>query len=331
MNRVGMRDYICAQLGKTDSETARQCELFLRARWREIWDAANWRDATCVFVKSLEPKRNVENDQTTGGHIVLPAEIGEVVSVRLGNRTSGVQLQGSQQCAIMQMNPDAFTAVGSTTGFSVLNSLATYEIAPHEKLEFFSSDASDTGSILIQGDYFDATLAPGNINYIPERRHETVVLTGTTSVSTVNDYDYVYSISKAASTGTISGKSGTSDTLMVQLYPEELSRSFLHIMVHYNESDAAKFLYILGKRQFVDLRDDLSVPLIRGIDNALMALTTADMWQRMRQFSKKNDKLAEGMGLLQQAMATEQEQSGIVPMIVPFGMCEYETDYACFN
>lgn len=328
MNFVGMRDYICGQLGKTDSESARQCGLYLRARWREIWDSANWRDSSCVFVKALAPKRNVENDQTTGGHLVLPSEIGEVIGVRLGDRQNGIALLGVQQVAIMQMNPNLFTGTGSPVMFSPLQSLATYEIAPHEKLTFYSSSADDDGEILIEGDYFDEDLAPGNINYVPERRRETIMLNGVTPVETEHEYDFVYTIGKAATTGTITCKSEGTATLMAQLYPEELSRQFVHLHLHMAETDATKFLYVLGKRQFPDLHNDLSVPLVKGIENALVALATADMWQRMRQMSKSAAMLQRGQTLLAQAMAAEQESSGVVPMLIPYPTADY--DYACY-
>lgn len=65
---------------------------------------------------------------------------------------------------------------------------------------------------------------------------------------------------------------------------------------------------IIGKRVRPELEDD-TAPIIRGIDQALLAFAESDMLERMRQYGKAEKKVQEGSALLELAKKVEIEQS----------------------
>lgn len=88
-------------------------------------------------------------------------------------------------------------------------------------------------------------------------------------------------------------------------------------------------LLITGRKAFVNLTNDTDTPIIRGIDNALIAFATADMLERQRQYGKAQAKVEEGTSLLNEMIRVETELSGNMPRIIP--MVEPSGGYGAFE
>ncbi len=76
-------------------------------------------------------------------------------------------------------------------------------------------------------------------------------------------------------------------------------------------------LLIVGKRLLVNLENDTDVPLLRGIDNAIISFATADMLERQRQYGKAQAKVQEASAMLQEMIDVETKQSGNMPRVIP--------------
>ena len=76
-------------------------------------------------------------------------------------------------------------------------------------------------------------------------------------------------------------------------------------------------LGVLVKKRLRQMRLDADPPMIRGIDNALLALTEADMLERGRQYAKAQAKSGEGLAMIQLALDEEKNQAASDARIVP--------------
>lgn len=76
-------------------------------------------------------------------------------------------------------------------------------------------------------------------------------------------------------------------------------------------------LLVTGKRTLTNLTSDTATPVLRNIDNALIAYATGDMLERQRQYGKAQAKFSEGASLLQEMIAIETSQGANVPRIIP--------------
>jgi hypothetical protein len=74
---------------------------------------------------------------------------------------------------------------------------------------------------------------------------------------------------------------------------------------------------VLGKRRFRQMRLDSDAPMIRGLDNALIAFAIGDMLERSRQYAKAAAKQQEGTELLKVAVDTETNQSAYESRVIP--------------
>jgi hypothetical protein len=72
-----------------------------------------------------------------------------------------------------------------------------------------------------------------------------------------------------------------------------------------------------GKRALIPLVNDSDRPIIRNIDNALIAFVQGDMLQRARQYGKADKVFAEAGALLQSIQNLENQQSARVQRVIP--------------
>jgi hypothetical protein len=92
---------------------------------------------------------------------------------------------------------------------------------------------------------------------------------------------------------------------------------------------SATALLIVGKRTLVPLNGS-DTPVLRGIDNALIAFVQSDMLEKQRQYGKAQAKVQEGAAMLDQMRKLENEQSARQSRVVPFtepDANEYDSDW----
>lgn len=88
-------------------------------------------------------------------------------------------------------------------------------------------------------------------------------------------------------------------------------------------------LYVLVKHKLMPLSDDNDTPILRNVDNYLIAMAQADMLERARQYAKAQDKMAEGVALIKQVkqVATLQQSNErrLIPECVDYSPEDFQT------
>lgn len=87
-------------------------------------------------------------------------------------------------------------------------------------------------------------------------------------------------------------------------------------------TSTAGSLFALGKLKLQALGDNDS-PVLRGVDNALLAFAEGDMYERSRQFSKAQAKFTEAAAQIQIMRDLEKGQQQSVSRIIPVVSDEY--------
>jgi hypothetical protein len=88
-------------------------------------------------------------------------------------------------------------------------------------------------------------------------------------------------------------------------------------------------IILQGTRAFVQLTHDLDQPVIRGLDETIIAYATGDMLRRQRQYQKAQLLYQEAAAALKSAVQSETEAAGYNARIVPFPESyDLESDYS---
>lgn len=299
MTLADYADHICSKLGKTDAVSLTLCKHYLRRHYKTIWDAALWRDSLVLVLKLAD-----------SGELIMPEIIDKVVRVRYDASTP---LYGVDQQVFFDVDSTIFEQTGSPAAWSALMPVGTAIHPLAETLTFVSNDTDDTEvEVLIRGE----------LDGVPKR--ETITLNGSTPVLSLNQWDVIHSLTKEESEGTVTVTGTTSGVTLLTLWGEEAEKKFRRIRLHTAPADATKHLLILGKRRFQPLQNDLDTPLLADIDNALIAFATADMLERLRQYSKAQLKLQEGSSFLIAMKKQLQDQEGVIQQIIPAATHEYD-------
>lgn len=74
---------------------------------------------------------------------------------------------------------------------------------------------------------------------------------------------------------------------------------------------------LIGKRTLTNMSVDSDTPILRNVDNALIAYATGDMLERQRKRGAAQVKFQEASALLGAMVRQETEQSGNLPRIIP--------------
>jgi hypothetical protein len=293
---------ICSKLGKTDANSMSLCKGFVRNRYQMIYDSALWKESLMII-----------NMQVAEADVVLPHYLERPVSVRIGNDNAlPVELQ-----ALFDVDPAIFDKTGTPTRWSETNVSALHTDPQGTALVLSSSSAADVGlEVMIRGESAGF------------EQFETIMLNGTTPVTTSQIWDEVLVLSKPLTAGNVKVTDTTAapNTIELQtLWPKERERKHTKIWLHV-APEAETNLLILGKRRIRELEHDQDTPILRNIDNALLAFGAADMLERERQYSKAQLKIAEGVVHLKSMNDIGVHQSGNLTQIIPMFSGEWNRD-----
>lgn len=107
-------NYCAKVVGLTDNLTVQQAKDFCRARWKMIWDSANWRQGR-QEVLGIVPAGTEE--------VVLPDVVELVLAARInaqpdGSGTGGFDLAPGSDLSALRTDPGGYNAAGATVAFS---------------------------------------------------------------------------------------------------------------------------------------------------------------------------------------------------------------------
>ncbi len=327
MTLSGIAEIVTEKVGHTDSDSVAVCKKFIRRRYEMIWNESLWKESLGVFVQS-DYTTKILGENTAAApifdEIVLNSTIDRPIAIRYVSDSRKQVLENTDLAATLFSDPDRFSRIGDPVSFTILGSQASghYRDAI-TVLEIFSSSVSDVGGEVYIAEY-------GN-GY---KRSETVVLNGTSSVSTTNTYNNPTVITKPTTMGAVTVQIPVDtrftgvDVLMPELvYLQPGERERRHVKVKIQGQPRETFtLVVIGKRRFPDLDNDNDTTPISGVDNALISYAQADMLERERQYGKAQLKIQEGGALLAQLKRLETHQQANISRIVPVSDGGYDTN-----
>lgn len=301
-----MADYVTAKVGQTDAQSVAICKTFIDRRYRMIWDAALWKDTQIMSLASQDP-----NDVT---QVFMPREMERVMKIRdIVNQSN---LAFGTIGTLMEYDPSLFTETGTETAFVHLPSLATPTVLPVDSQVTAtpaSFPGSDPNSYVGMSFYVKGKIA----TYGAIVGESVEFSTPDTDVTTQNTYSEIYAISKPITGGLVSFAAFTGIGI---LYPSDTcAPQYARVKLlpaKDSLSGGMRFL-CYGKRRCEPVVNDGDVPLITGIDNALLMYAQADMLQRQRQYAKSQAILAEATAQVQELLDLEKNQMAYEQRVIP--------------
>jgi hypothetical protein len=282
------------KIGKTDADTIGKLKGFIRNRYQMIYDHALWKDSMIVMAPP-----DLDAGQDT---VILPHYIERVIKVR----GKDFSLPPAQVANLFRTDPTIFERTGSPLEFTELPPSATHTAPGGNKIVLYSSSAADTGiTVSIWGEYAGQEV------------RETAQLAGGTHVTTAGAFDVTLGLAKPATAGNITILAEGSSDPIGQLASDETERKHPRLWLLEAPREAGYPILVMGKRRIRPLVNDNDSPLIRSIDNALMAFAQADALEYIHQYAKAQVKMTEGAALVNEAIKLERDQAGHSQRIIP--------------
>lgn len=289
MTLADMADHVVERIGSPDVESVKQAKRFLKYRYQMLYGTHLWQDSKVTL--DLE---------TSSNEVILPNWVDKVLQVIVDNR----RLSSFDRQNIAEVDPRLLEETGELIGFSMLSTVGTHTHPVGVKVTLESTETTDNSNARLRGLYSGLEV------------EETVVLSGTTPVTSTNYFDEITSLSKAATTGAVKAKrvSDSAEELVV-LLPSENDRRHSRIQIHRNFT-GTKTLTVMAKRKVIPLIHDYDTPTL-DCSGALVAFATADMLDRMRQAGKAQAKVMEAQALVASMVDRDRNQQAHVVRFIP--------------
>jgi hypothetical protein len=301
-----LADLVCAKCHRTDDASVTEAKTYLKSRYRMLWDSRPWRDS--IGLLSLDSS---QVSQIT----TLPANIDRIMQIRWGGDKT---LLPQELGTIFQVDPAMFDRTGSPATFSIISPSGVSSSPGGAPVFVFSSNSSASFKVSIRGSF------NGN------PKSEVIQVSGTSQVSSTNNYDEIYSLSKSTTGYPLTVLDSTLSNTILSLDTWETSRTFQRI--HFDTiPDEAKTCLILFKRTFRPLVNDSDSPELTGIDNAILASAIADMLEGQRQYGKAQIKMQEASMMASQMADLERHQSASAMQLIPWDAAMAPDYYATTN
>lgn len=284
---------VCTKCHRTDDSSVEEAKTYLKSRYRMLWDSRPWRDSIGMISLGSSSVSQV----TT-----LPAIVDRVMAIRWGSESN---LLPQSLGAIFQIDPALFDRTGTPASFSLIAPSGVSSSPGGNPVFVSSSDPSASFKVSIRGAF------NGN------PKSEVIQVAGTSQLSSVNNYDEIYSLSKSSTSSALSVLDSSLAKTILSLESWETSRSFQRI--HFDViPESADSCLILFKRTFRPLVNDSDSPELTGIDNALLASAIADMLEGQRQYGKAQIKMQEASMMATQMADMERHQSASASQLIPW-------------
>lgn len=289
MTLAQIADFVTQKVGKTDEESVAICKDFIRRRYQMIYDSTLWKDSMVMVALEVETEE-----------VILPNYVERVVGLRSGTNA----IFPNRPETLFQMDPNTFDRIGTPWTYSELPPVAVHTVPANDPLTLVSSDAGDVGKTVI---------IRGMSNGLEEV--ENVSLNGTTPVVTTKSWDAPFQLSKETTAGTVTVKD-SSNVEVQKLLPSENERKHSRLFLHDIPGETTTLL-VLAKRRMTPLDNDLDTPILRNIDNAIIAYAMSDMLERSRQYAKAQAKAGEGQAHILAMRDLETNQGADCIRIIP--------------
>ena len=297
-------DYCCQTVGDTSSDALAYARAAVRLKYKTLYDAHSWRETRRIYNITLDPVLN--------GAVFLPHDAEEVLYLKLSrDGVNFTRLQYRERDWIERTRGSQFSLPGSTPFYYRDENLAWPYLGPGQ-LTFTTSDSSPF-NVFIEGK--DDNGNPISESFILN------AIAGPSSVTTVNSFMVVTSLAKDggnlqihdSATGISMGLGEASLQLVFSqfvLYPPLVWTDQFGIGIPYSIQTQVKL-----KADSLD--NDMSVPRISHIWDALIEFTLSSLYTRAHQLSKSDSREAKAIAHIQAAVNVEKNQSESFQQVVP--------------
>lgn len=234
--------------------------------YKDLWRSGNYRATKQTLV--------INNAEKT---IRLPHYVAAIIASSYDNRQ---MFRISEAEDVMTFAPEAFDTDKVVTGVDTYMSLSpdvgVYVAPGGGTITVQSSSESDDGVVSVHGTKDGEDVV------------EEITLSGMSQVSSIGSYDEIYTLSKPETTGTITVKDSSGNTIQT-LLPHENSRNHKRIQLVNEPDDTTKKLIMLVKMHPVGYLYDNDSPMIDGSQSFIRKSLEAEMLEYDEQYDKANN------------------------------------------
>jgi hypothetical protein len=305
--------FCCQTTGDISSEAIEFAKDAIRLKYSVLYDAHSWREAQ----RTIGP---ILLDPALGGAFFLPFDCEETLFVSISyDSTNFMRLDYRERDWLERFGASMFTIPGNSPFYYRAENLAWPTLNPGI-FTFTSSDRSGV-TVYIEGrDSNDYPIA------------ETFSLQGTllpdgtiaaASISTAKTYAVVTVLSKTAGTTplTIQTATGPAPVIMPpnlnQMVFTQLRLAPPPILINQDNSTNNVWVRAQVKLKADTLDNDMSVPRISHIWDALIEFTLSSLYTKYRQLQKADAREQKAMLHVQAAVNVEKDQSEFRQQVVP--------------
>lgn len=264
---------------------------WLNFRYRDIMGRYNWTELYDTFTITT-----VANQQS----YPLPNDYADIVYVF--DNTNKMELLFKPETAFMS-DP---TLISSSAYYTISESTVGVQPTSASVIKFTSDNASDnTQTMFVKG------ISNGF------QKTESVVLAGTTGVSTINSYTKLIQISKSAVTAggvTVTSNSGT--VTNTTLNPTQLHTRDRMIRFYWTPAASVQII-VRYERDILPLINDFDYPLMDCSDEMILG-AQADAWRAKRQFGKAASLETQYEQMVNMLMFQEEQNKDISIDPIPY-------------
>ena len=305
-------DFTTKTVGDISSDAVEFAKAAIRLKYKTLYDAHAWRESMRIY--------NITLDPTLNGVFFLPYDAEEMIFLKLSN-------DGTNFTRLNYRERDWIERVWATTLYSLPGNFPFYYrsenlawpyIGPGQ-LTFTTSDLTPftvfiegkdyNGNPLSEAFILNGTLQPDGITITPG------------IVTTKGVYKFVTSLSKDGGTLTVTD-SATGKTLGLGAVAAQLvfSQFVLYPPLVWTNPDGTAIPYSIqcqAKLKPDTLDNDMSVPRISHIWDALIEFTLSSLYTRARQLTKADAREQKAIQHVQAAVNVEKNQSENRQQVIP--------------
>jgi hypothetical protein len=305
--------FACETTGDISSEALDYAKRALKLKYATLYDAHNWRE-------SMRVSDPLVLDPTANGAIFLPYDAEEVIFCSLSyDGLNFIRLTYRERDWIERFGGAQITLPGNTPWFYRSENLAWPSFSPGH-FTFTTTDKSSF-ELYIRG--IDQNGYPASDDFLMQGTVNTDGTVTPSSVTTVNFYKYVTNLSKGPTSVPLTIHADNYSTNIV-IPPSVSELVFTQFVlapppVFTNPDGSARQVWVrtMVKLKPDALDNDMSVPRISHIWDALICFVTGTMYKRLGQVGKSQAEEQAAMGHVAAAVNVEKNQSEMRQQAVP--------------
>jgi hypothetical protein len=310
MTVLEIADFTTKTVGDVSSEMVDFAKDAIRLKYKTLYDAHAWRES----MRTLE---GLIVDPTQKGSIFLPYDCEESIFLSLSrDGLNYTRLNYRERDWIERITGPIYSLPGNIPFYYRGENLAWPVLNPG-KFTFTTSEVSSF-TVYIEGK--DTTGYPVNESFILQGTLNPDGSVNPKSVSTVNTYSVVTSLSKTGGILIVQPEVGSQIIFPAAVSSMVFTQFILYpspIFTHTDGSNWPLYARTQVKLKADSLDNDMSVPRISHIWDALIEFTLSALYTKARQLAKADAREQKAIAHVQAAVNLEKNQSESHQQVIP--------------